>query len=84
MDDDTSGVALRDHLKACMSLPRRGIRFTGAIFALTGCRVIPFDRTASQDQDLLAKLKGAAETARREAAAKRDRHGSPERSGQQD
>lgn len=32
--------------------------------------MIPFDRTASQEQDLLAKLKGAAETARREAAAK--------------
>ena len=41
--DDASAVALRDHLTACMGLPRRGIRFAEAIFALTGCKVIPFD-----------------------------------------
>lgn len=69
MDDATHRV-LRDHLKECMRLPRRGIRFSEEVLALTGCKVLPFDRNDSDDVDLLARLRKAAETAGR-AAAKR-------------
>jgi hypothetical protein len=64
--EDAIRVALHDHLKACMKLPRRGIRFSEAVFALTGCKVLPFDRDASEDLDLLGRLKKAAETAARD------------------
>lgn len=66
--DDPSRGPLHDHLKACMQLPRRGIRFSDAVFALTGFRVLPFDRKASADLELLGRLKTAAETAARDAA----------------
>lgn len=51
-----------------MKLPRRGISFSDAVFALTGCTVLPFDARDSADLELLSRLKRAAETAARNAA----------------
>lgn len=56
MDDATHRV-LRDHLQEWLRLPRRGIRFSEVVLALTGCKVLPFDRNDSDDVDLLARLR---------------------------
>ena len=64
MDDETRR-SLRDHFIKCMRLPRRGIPFSDAVFALSGCRVLPFDR---DDLDLLERLCEAAAIAARSAA----------------
>lgn len=66
--DEAARASLREHLRACMEIPRRGIPFSEAIYSLTGCKVIPFDKSRPEDRDLLKRLSVAAETARQRAA----------------
>lgn len=68
--DDRDRALLTEHLRACQKIPRRGLPFPLAIKALTGCDVVPFDRTVEANTRLLAQL-GRATAAAMESAAKK-------------
>lgn len=68
--DDKSRLALLENALAQALRPIKGVPFNVVIKALAGREVIPIDRTAARDQELVAKLSIVAELVGNEVRAR--------------